>query len=628
MCGIAGYVISGDLPGAAMIEVLNHRGPDMVGEYDARVCGRHVFLGHARLSIIDLSDAGAQPMTAEHRRVTIAFNGEVYNFQELRARFLSGYGFRSRTDTEVLLYLYCELGPAFVQHLNGDFAIAILDEDRNRLFLYRDRLGIKPFYVYDSGGTFAFASEIKSFSAAALPVTLSDTSLQQYLVFKYVPGNDTMFREVRRVPPASYLELDLASGQRELHRYWEPKGDPSLANADYGELQERLRELLRDAVRCRLVADVPIGTFFSGGIDSSVIAYFLRDHPEITHYCARKSEIDLKREGTTSDYRHARRIADDWGLNVVPIDIGSDEASLELLRTVLHYSDDLIADGSQILSYLITRVASERCSVMLSGMGGDELFLGYGGHLLILLSRYMDRLPAPVARAMAGRLADLDQGRGAFKAYRRWLHKLGKYYRYPSSVRYGLFSIVGDYESAASISRLDPEPVLAFVGDYFAGVEDPFEAVTRFEIDNFLVKNLHYFDRMCMANSVEGRVPYMDHRVVEFALSLPHDRKLSPLGKSKRILKDAFRDRLPDHVLRRRKAGFGMPLRSILSDPRKVRELLDLDFLASFPSLDVDRVPTLIERHTSGVEDQSQLIFALVSFQEWYRLHHASEVTV
>ena len=461
-------------------------------------------------------------------------------------------------------------------------------------------------------------------AAAGLPLTLSEESLQKYFVCKYVPGNDTLFQEVKRLPPGHYIEYTIASGRSQMHCYWQPPLHSPFQRPRYSTAKAELYELLADATRIRLVADVPVGTFLSGGLDSSTIAFFLKDYRHITHYCARKTEEDLRKEGTTSDYFHANRLAQAWNLNLQIADLSSSEATRARIRQTTYYSDDLIADGSQIPSYLITNAASNTSKVMLSGMGADEVFLGYAGHLLVLLTAYFSRLPEALSQGLARIFGRLDQGSGAFKAYRRYLHKFGKYYDRPD-LRYAAFAIVGDFENSLRVCRFDPTPTLDFLADYFPRGADPFTCVTHFELENFLVKNLHYFDRMCMANGVEGRVPFMDHRVVEFGLQLPRSYKLPHLWQSKRILHDAMRPHLPDHILSRRKAGFGMPLRSIFSEADKVDQLLEYSFFEAFDFFDMDHITGVIQRHLSGEEDNSSIIYALAAFQEWYELFHEKE---
>lgn len=614
MCGIAGYVATASVDGQRMLESIKHRGPDAFGGHSVAIQGRQVFLGHARLSIIDLSAAGHQPMFAAEGRIALVYNGEVYNFAELRDRHLQGVPLRSRSDTEVVLRLYEKLGLDFVHELNGDFAIAILDQRINKLFLIRDRLGIKPVYFTELPDRFLFASEIKALLAGGLEPRLDIEGLQRYFVFKYTPGNDTLFQGVSRLPPGHLLELDIGSGRREIRRYWDP-GFERRSSLGYEDARRQLRDLVADATAIRLVADVPVGTFLSGGIDSTIIAGLLRDQQQITHYCARQAEEATQAEGTVSDYAHAQRVAEGWGLRLLPVDLGESTVTREQIRRSGFYGDDLIADSAQVPCYLITRGAAGTSKVFLSGMGADEILLGYPGHQLSLLWTYIEKLP--FAKAALGAFSGIDQGRGAFKAFRRYLYRLGKYRNY-RDYRYGIFNIVGDFENSAGVVGGDLQGLLQRLEGYFPDGADPFECFKRFEYENFLQKNLSYVDRMSMANSVEVRVPYLDHRVVELAWSLPRSYKLGALGRTKRILVDAFSDLLPEHVVRRRKAGFGMPIRSVFSSRDKVAELLDLELLSGVARFDVDHIRRLVAAHADGREDNSSIIYALISFQEWH----------
>jgi asparagine synthase (glutamine-hydrolysing) len=264
---------------------------------------------------------------------------------------------------------------------------------------------------------------------------------------------------------------------------------------------------------------------------------------------------------------------------------------------------------------LITKNAANVSKVLLSGMGADELFLGYGGHLLTLLSGYLDRLPGFVRNILTERMKSLQPGKGRGKGYKRFIVKMGRYESYGNS-RYGLYSIVGDYERSLSVVKGGTDP-LQYVTPHFENAGDPFEALARFEVKNFLVKNLNYLDRMCMANSVEGRVPFMDHRLVEFALSLPVSYRLSSFGNSKRILKDAMKGLLPNYILNRRKAGFGMPLRSVFSDRGKLDELLKIDYFGGMPHFNTDNIIALADEHIAGVNDNSSILYALVSYRIW-----------
>jgi asparagine synthase (glutamine-hydrolysing) len=613
VCGIAGYVSAAARDGPAMVRSLAHRGPDAHGEYLAAVAGQQVFLGHTRLSIIDLSPAGTQPMFSADRQTVIIFNGEIYNYRELRREFLSDHAFRSSTDTEVLLALYERMGLKCLQHLNGDFAFAVLDLRARRLQLVRDRVGVKPLYTAKIGRDLLFGSEIKALVAGGVRPVLDRDQLQNYFIFKYVPGEDTLFKGVRRLAPGSWLDYDLDTGETRAERWWHPD-IASRSAASYGEAAEQVAALVTDATRMRLVADVPVGNFLSGGLDSSIIASVIRNERQIAHYCARRSDEDSQIEGTSSDFDHAQRLARDWSLTFRPIDVGAGEMTIENIRRTVAFADDLIADSAQIPTDLITRGAAASSRVFLSGMGADELFLGYPGHALTLLDQRLRSVPG--SGAVVRGIAQMDQGRGAFKSFRRYLYKLGKYYDLPE-YRAAIYSLVGDFAVSASVINTDTKAVRGFLAGYFPPGGDPFEAFKRFEFDNFLQKNLSYTDRMSMANSVEVRVPYLDHRIVNLAYSLPRSYKLGTWGRSKRVLRTAFVDVIPDHIQRRRKAGFAMPIRSLFASRERIDSLLNVGLLVEAAGINATAVSELIDRHIAGLEENSSIIYALISLQQW-----------
>lgn len=616
MCGICGYIAPEKLNDEGMLHALAHRGPDCMGSKTSVIHQKKMFLGHTRLSVIDLSDKGNQPMSAAGGSIHLVFNGEIYNFEKLKEQFLQERPFTSASDTEVFLGMYERFGTDCISHFNGDFAAAILDENRDELILVRDRMGVKPLYYFREGERFVFASEIRSILAAGVKAGLNEEQLQNFFVFKYVPGNETLFRGIRRLPPAHFMRIKLDTSQTEVRRYWNPSDEKT--QMDYGEAGSQLKSLVEDAVRMRLVADVPVGNFLSGGLDSSIIAGCTKDREDIRHYCAVKSPSDLRKEGTTSDIRYARMLAGRWGLHLEEVDIGGALLKEEMLQKVVRHSDDLVADGSMIPSWLIAQRASQRSVVLLSGMGADELFLGYAGHQLTLLARKMDALPGCMRKTIWKCMADIHPGRGRLKPYRRWLHKLGKYGSNEAS-RYAFFSIVGDVETALSLFRDTAQFPLDFISGYFGNDVPPFEALLKFETENFLVKNLHYTDRMAMAHAVEVRVPYLDHRIVEFAHQIPDAFKMKSIFKPKRILKDSFSQLLPGEITKRRKAGFGMPLRSIFANPSVPDALIDHDFFADLGLFSAQSVRQAVGAHLSGMEDNSSLIFALIIFQYWYR---------
>ncbi len=616
MCGIVGYISHTGLNKEKSLQSLHHRGPDNYGMWNDTAGDKHLFLGHTRLSIQDLSEAGNQPMRSEDGNLILVFNGEIYNFKELKKEFFPADTFRSHTDTEVILKMYQKFGAGFVRYLNGAFAIALFDKSENKLHLFRDRLGIKPLYVYCDDDTFAFASELKAFKALGLPFLFQPENVQNYLVFKYLPENQTLIKNVRKFPPATHGIIIPGTLQQENKQYWQPdfSGNSTLTEAT---AREELFGLLQSSVNYRLIADVSIGNFLSGGIDSSIIAYFLREKNAIMHYCAVKSRHDIKKEGTTSDAQYARLLAERWHLPFIELPIGSNNTTQELIRKTVFYADDLIADGSQIPSYLITQKASSGSRVILSGMGADELFFGYAGHQLILLDRYLQKIPGH--KEIARFFNTLHAGKGHFKAFKRYLVKVGKYHHlYPE--KYGFYNIVGDYQNALFILNRTDESSLTVLKNYFTPDVHPFVALHQFEKNNFLQKNLNYLDRMAMANNVESRVPFLDHRIAEFAYSLPRHLKLNNRLQTKYVIKKTFAPYLPSQIIKRRKAGFGMPLRSIFSDDNKINELLDWQWVNDMQMFNVKALQQIILRHINGEEDNSALIYAVISLQEWYKL--------
>jgi len=557
-------------------------------------------------------------MQSDDGQVILIFNGEIYNFQELRAKYLREATFHSETDTEVLLKLYLAKGIDFLSLLNGDFAMAIYDQRLGKSYLIRDRLGIKPMYFYWRNQRLVYGSEIKALLAAGIAPEMNREAIQKYFVYKYSPEQETLFKDIQRVAPGHFLEFDFHTKSLSTHQYWQLP--TTTEKIPYPQAQEEVEHLIADATKIRLIADVPVGSFLSGGLDSTIIAHYLRNRDDITHFCASKNEDDLKKEGSTSDFKYAQQLADAWGLSLKEIKIGSEELNSALLNEVLHFSDDLIADGSQIPSYLITREAAKDITVILSGMGADELFYGYSGHQLALLAQYFNRIPTALRKPIFKFFENLNTGRGRFKPYKRYLYKFGKNSKY-GPLQYGIYSIVGDFENSMSVYRGNENDTTAILRKYFGPEVEPFGAQTQFEVNNFLVKNLHYVDRMSMANSVENRVPFLDHRLVEYATRLPRSYKLGGNLLTKKILKETFGPHLPPYIIKRRKAGFGMPLRSIFSSRQKIDQLLDLEFFANFDGFSIPDIQRIKDEHLNGIGDNSSIIFALISFEAWYKMY-------
>ncbi len=615
MCGIAGYISRTEYNIQRMTDSLAHRGPDDAGLFSAFCGEKRIALGHRRLSILDISSAGHQPMTSNDSRCTIVYNGEIYNYQELRDKYLDRSVLTSRTDTEVLLSLLAQCGPSILSELNGDFAIALWDSAEETLTLARDSIGVKPLYYRILSDGIMFGSELKPFLESGLECKENVNDLPAYLVFKYYPAQRTPLEDVLRLEPGCFLQYQARQHAWTVSRYRQTLPKANSFEGNYADAIYEFRRVFHSSVEMRLLSDVPIGNFLSGGLDSSSIASIIRDRGDVIHHCARKNDEDLQAEGTSSDYYYAKKLSVDWGLNTKYYDIDTTNLTEQSLGQLMWYSDDLIADGSQIPSYLITSAARATSKVMLSGMGADELLLGYGGHILTRLSLILDKAPSVASRNVTALFRSLKPGQGMGKGYKRFLKKLGDYYSQPE-YRYALYSIVGDYSRAANLLQDGVEP-LDYIAPYFERNENPFAMLSRFEFENFLVKNLHYFDRMCMANGVEGRVPFLDTRLVDLVMSMPVKFRLSGRFVSKRLLKDSMRTSLPGYIRSRRKAGFGMPLRSILSNTEKAAKFLNYSWLDEHTRIPTERVKMLVSEHVQGLNDNSALLFAIISYRLW-----------
>jgi len=348
MCGIVGVVSDRKVERRKfrkMLDIISHRGPDDEGIEYFRVANKQVSLGHKRLSIIDLSTKGREPMTNEDGSIWIILNGEIYNYMSLKQK-LGRHRFRSGTTTEVLVHLYEEKGTDLLQDLNGMFSFALLDLRKSELYVCRDRLGIKPMYYYRSRGEFIFASEIKSILAAGIKRELNYELLSCFFHLNYIPGQETLLKGVKRLPPGNYIKFDLKSDYFSIDRYWDlPIIEDYLP---FEEAKNGIYGILQDSVEKRLMADVPVGNLLSGGLDSSIIAYLIRERREVKHYCIKKRKSDIVEEGVSDDYYYARKLSNIYDLDLNPIEIGPDLLTERLLKKVIWYQDDIIADPALI----------------------------------------------------------------------------------------------------------------------------------------------------------------------------------------------------------------------------------------------------------------------------------------
>jgi len=631
VCGICGalrlsaapFDPDGDLLDR-MTDTLAHRGPDDRGTWrDERAA-----LGARRLSVIDLTAAGHQPMANEDGSVHLVHNGEVYNFRELADRHdLRGRGhtFRSRTDTEVLLHLWEELGVDMVRELNGMFAVAIWDAREPALYLLRDRYGIKPLFWQRDSGHFRFGSEIKAILAdPRVPRAVSLQAMHDFLGLGYVPGPQTAFEDIHELPPAHWMRVG-ADGDTRLERYWDL---PSEADVDLGEeaVAARALELMDEAVRRRLVADVPLGVLLSGGMDSSALVALMRHHVSepIRTYA-------VGFEDPTFDERAAARtVARAFGTEHRDVVVTAERVRA-MLPGYLRWIDEPYADGSAIPTWYVAGLAREDVVVLLSGEGGDEVFAGYETHAAYKAARLARRVPrfvrdgllAPVVRR-------LPVSHDKLSLEFRMKRFLGGLDLPPADAHLWWRVVLTEARkralyAPAVLEALDPEPPERWFREVFArpGALEELDRLLRVDAavflpDDLLIKN----DRMTMAHSLEARVPFTDPELTEFMARVPARLKLPGMEK-KRLMKLAMAEILPPEILRRKKVGLEMPYSRWLA--AELKDLL-LDYcgaerVAAVGLFRPEAVGALVDEHLTRRHDHGRPLWALLNFMMWHELY-------
>jgi asparagine synthase (glutamine-hydrolysing) len=620
MCGIAGrFNLDGRpvQPAAIslMCEMLVHRGPDDAGQYVSGSVG----LGIRRLSIIDLV-GGHQPMQNEDGSRTIVFNGEIYNYRELRARLEArGHHFHTASDTESILCAYDEYGVDCLEHLNGMFAFAIWDSALQRLFVARDRLGIKPLYLYHDREQIRFASEAKALLAdRELPRSLDLDAFAYFFRYGYVAAASTLFKGIRKLPAAHYLLAD-ANGVRE-HRYWKLAAHES--DGSQAHFERQIYEGLETAVRRQLVADVPVGAFLSGGLDSSSIVSFACGAPG-----RRISTFTIGFRGSDefhSELADARAISARHGTDHHEIVVQPDAA--KVIPTLVYHLDEPLADSSCVVTYLVSKLAASSVKVVLSGVGGDELFGGYRRYLGPRLTPYYHSMPALLQRGIEAVAARSPVDRGSRFAN---LMRLGRsflsaqhlppYEQYDRVVRLLSEETLAELAPSipAGLSGLDAARRETF--DCANGI-DPVSRLMRLDLDTSLVESLLLLtDKMSMAVSLEARVPFLDHELVEIAAAVPGRLKIHGT-RLRHIQKAAMRPELPPRVIRKAKRGFGFPIGRGFRNG--LRELLE-DTLSEAKVrrqglFEPKALARLMSEHRARRSDYSDVLFALLTFGIWY----------
>ncbi|MFD1536108.1 asparagine synthase (glutamine-hydrolyzing) [Nonomuraea guangzhouensis] len=620
MCGIAG-IVSMTRPDPALVrrmcEVIEHRGPDGAGFHS----DEHAALGMRRLAIIDLA-SGDQPVYSEDGEVVAVFNGEIYNFAELR-RDLSrrGHRLRGSGDSECLVHLYEEHGTEMVHRLRGMFAFAIWDRARQRLVLARDRVGKKPLYWRSDGTSLLFGSELKSLEQdPRLRREVDPVALDHYLTYKYVPAPWSIYQDVRKLPPGRLLVWE--RGNVSVDRYWTLDSSPRPVLDEEAE-EERLRELLLEATRIRMVSERPIGAFLSGGVDSSAVvaAMAMQSHEQVRTFCIGFEDGDY-------DERHkARMVAERYGTDHHELVVTAD--LLDVLPRIAWHFDEPFADASAIPTFYVAELSRKHVTVVLNGDGGDESFGGYRRYVRMDQAGRIPVMPRALAMA-SGRLGDLIADRTAGGSLPRRLARLMQFAAERPARRYA--RLMSQYTHRQKFAIYSDQLRELLVGaDSHRLLDEAFERssaatdlgrildvdIASYLPDDLLVK----VDISTMANSLEARSPLLDHHLMEWAAGLPIALKVRD-GETKVLLKRAVAPWLPKEILGFPKQGFDVPLAAWLRG--ELRELA-FDLLTDATARDRGMfrpraVRELLQRHIEGADHSVQL-WALLQFELWYRAH-------
>ncbi len=635
MCGIVGYSGSFD---AGLLPKMScsvaHRGPDDRGQWVDGSAG--VGLAHRRLSIIDLSPEGRQPMTNENGTLQLIYNGEIYNYQELRREMVDkGHVFRSRTDTEVLVHLYEEEGAGMLSRLNGIFSFALWDGREGKLLLARDGLGVKPLYYAQTASGFLFASELKALLLCTeVSRELDPVAIHHLLAYLWTPAPRTVLKGVSKLPPGCAMEVRDGRLARQWRYYDLPYGGERISGGE-DEIADGLRQRLLEAVERQMVSDVPVGAFLSGGLDSSaVVAMMRRAYPDSVARCysigfsqgVDPSKMRRGVEGSPADLPYARRVAEHLGVDLCPIVVKAD--IIRHLERMLYHLDEPQADPAPINALLIAEQAREDgYKVLLSGAGGDDMFSGYRRHWALKMERMWGWIPRTVRQGMAGLSNSGRLGRPLPRRVRRAFayagmspdDRLMSYFYWTSDqVRRNLYT--SDFSD--HVRDVDTAEPLRASLERIPGEIDPLNRMLYLECKHFLADhNLNYTDKMGMAAGVEVRVPLLDLELIDYAVRIPPG--LKQRGRvGKYIFKKAMEPYLPRDVIYRPKSGFGAPVRRWLRHELKdmVDDVLSADSLRRRGLFEPRAVQALVRQDREGRIDAAYTIFALMCMELWCRI--------
>jgi asparagine synthase (glutamine-hydrolysing) len=601
MCGIVGFNWEDEGKIKLLASLLDHRGPEQEG-FHVR---DGISIGHKRLRIIDLSEKGRQPMYNEDKTVCVSYNGEIYNFETIRDTLeKAGHKFESRTDTEILVHAYEEWGTGLLERINGQFAFCVFDKTKNIFFLAKDRLGIKPLYYYYNDRRFIFGSELKVFLKSDIEKRINRKALNYYLLFGNTPSGQSILENVEKVLPGCYIIYDLTARKiKESMPYWTLSFSEDFSISE-SEAMDQIVQRLDESVRMRLISDVPLGAFLSGGVDSSIIVSIMRKYVKDLNTFSIKFDHP---EYNESEY--AKIISDKFRTRHHEIEFDAENVR-ELIGELPYHYDEPFGDPSMIPTCLVSRVAKKYVTVSLSGTGGDELFGGYPRYIEFVLLKQLNHLPAILKKMSGFGLQGLNVLLRNDK-----LSKLGTFMG-PRENACTLYLKLFSHMFRDRREQVEKLAEFDYLGKYFK-YEDDITNALNFDINEYLPECLlTKEDRASMAVSLEVRVPFLDHTLVEFAAKVPSRLKIKRAIK-KYILKKAFSDVLPGKILYRRKKGFGVPLVHYFRNELKDFAYKEIFEYKTMDYYDSELLKNLWLRHQKGYSDYSRIFWSVMMFNLW-----------
>jgi asparagine synthase (glutamine-hydrolysing) len=627
LCGICGFNGSDKVLIKDMIKMLNHRGPDSSGIF----VDEHVSLGHARLAIIDLSERGNQPMTREH--VTIVFNGEIYNFLKLKKKLFNKYHFYSNTDTEIILVGYIEWGiEKLLSMIEGMFAFAIYDSNLKKIFLARDRVGKKPLYYTLNKGNLTFASEIKSILVdKTISREVNIEVLNQFFARRFSPYSQTMFLNIHKVMPGHYLTYSIKDNKYSIKKYWDFV--ISMTKTNYSSNKKELRELFFDSIKKRLISDVPIGVFLSGGLDSSVV---LGAASKFSDDTLKTYSVGFGDKDKYNELAYAKKTSEYYASDHTEINL--DSRSIDILPKVVWHFDEPLADPAAIPNYYLAKKAKERVSVILTGDGGDELFAGYDQYRFMRYSAYLKYVPKTIRMAAPVILKNTPFFMDSIYKYSsnmgdQLFSRLSKIMEDPSNKAKTYFELMSIYDSDerkqlfnknVSDNIVDFENYEYVNKKYFSNKQDIVTQTSYFDVKVYLPENLLMKpDKMCMASGIEARVPFLDTTLINFSFSIPLSNKVGHFASNtKLIMKDALQDLIPPHLKKRKKQTFNVPIEQWLDQDlmNYSKDLISENRILNKHFFNEYYIKKMFSNYKNSKQFYARQIWNLINFDLWHNI--------